>query len=127
VLGGILLAFFWWGSVFLLAVPVMGVLLIVGPHVLPEYRDPHAGRLDPLSAVLAIAAVLAMIFGLTQVVQDGLAPLPIAAVLAGLLIGMVWVRRQRRLADPMVDFGVFRHTTFDVAVLVNFLAVFVAV
>src|SRR5439155_1614303 len=83
--------------------------------------------LDPLSAVLAIAAVLAMIFGLTQVVQDGLAPLPIAAVVAGLLIGMVWVRRQRRLADPMIDLGLFRLPTFNAALTVNFLAIFVAV
>src|SRR6266540_4127527 len=127
ILGGILLAFFWWGSVFLLAVPVMGVLLIIGPRVLPEYRDPDAGRLDPLSAALAIAAVLGVIFGLTQVVQDGLAPLPIAAAAAGLLIGMAWVRRQRRLDDPMFDLGLFRLPTFIAALTINFLAIFVAV
>ena len=79
-----------------------------------------------VSAALAIAAVLGVIFGLTQVVQDGLAPLPIAAAAAGLLIGMVWVRRQRRLADPMIDLGLFRLPTFNAALTVNFLAIFVA-
>jgi DHA2 family multidrug resistance protein-like MFS transporter len=127
VLGGIMLAFFWWGSVFLLAVPVMVALLIVGPRVLPEYRDPDASRLDPLSAVLAIAAVLAVIFGLTQVVQEGLGPLPIAAVVVGLLVGVAWVRRQRRLTDPMIDLDLFRVPTFNAALTVNFLAIFVAV
>jgi len=127
VLGGILLQFFWWGSVFLLAIPVVAALLIVGPRVLPEYRAPEAGRLDPWSAVLAIAAVLPVIFGLTQVVQDGPGPLPIAAVVAGLLIGAVFVRRQQRLADPMIDLGLFRLPTFNAALTVNFLAIFVAV
>jgi DHA2 family multidrug resistance protein-like MFS transporter len=121
------LAFFWWGSVFLLALPVTATLLIVGPRVLPEYRSPDASRLDPLSAVLAIVAVLAVIFGLTQIVQDGLGPLPIAAVVAGLLVGAAWVRRQRRLADPMIDLELFRAPTFLAALTVNFLAIFVAV
>ena len=51
VLGGVMLELFWWGSVFLLALPVMGALLVLGPRVLPEYRDPDAGRLDLSSAV----------------------------------------------------------------------------
>ena len=67
-----MLEFFWWGSVFLLALPVMGALLVLGPRVLPEYRDPNAGRLDLLSAGMAIAAVLAVIYGLKQVAQEGL-------------------------------------------------------
>ncbi|HET9290023.1 MAG TPA: MFS transporter, partial [Actinomycetes bacterium] len=53
-LGGIMLELFWWGSVFLLALPVMAALLLLGPRVLPEYKDPDAGRLDPLSAGLSM-------------------------------------------------------------------------
>src|SRR5688572_25000243 len=67
LLGGLVLEFFWWGAVFLLAVPVMVVLLIVGPKLLPEYRDPQAGRIDLLSAAMSLAAVLAIIFGLKQI------------------------------------------------------------
>ena len=71
MLGGILLENFWWGSVFLLALPVMALLLVLGPIVLPEYRDPDAGRLDLVSAAMSLVAVLAVIFGLKQIAQDG--------------------------------------------------------
>src|SRR5213592_3462189 len=57
-LGGVLLEYFWWGSVFLVSVPMMVLLLVLGPILLPEFRDPEAGRPDPLSAVLSVAAVL---------------------------------------------------------------------
>jgi DHA2 family multidrug resistance protein-like MFS transporter len=67
LLGGLVLEFFWWGAVFLLAVPVMVALLALGPRFLPEYRDPEAGRLDLTSAALSLAAVLAVIFGLKQI------------------------------------------------------------
>ena len=72
LLGGVLLERFWWGSVFLLAVPVMALLLVVGPVLLPEYRDPDAGRLDLASAAMSLASVLAVIYGLKQLAQDGL-------------------------------------------------------
>ena len=56
--GGLLLENFWWGSVFLLDVPVMALLLVLGPLLLPEFRDPRPGRLDLLSAGLSLVAVL---------------------------------------------------------------------
>ena len=71
VLGGVMLELFWWGSVFLLALPVMAALLILGPRVLPEYRDPDAGRLDLLTAGMSVAAILAVIYGLKEIAQDG--------------------------------------------------------
>ena len=127
VLGGVLLEFFWWGSVFLLAVPVMAALLFLGPRVLPEYRDPDAGRLDLLSAAMSVVAVLAIIFGLKQVAQDGPGTSAVGAILIGLAVGVAWVRRQRQLADPMIDVSLFRIRTFNAALAVNFLAIFVAV
>ena len=127
VLGGLLLEFFWWGSVFLLALPVMAALLVLGPRVLPEYRDPDAGRLDPLSAAMSVAALLGMIFGLKQIVQGGAGPVPALAILAGLVIGVMWFRRQQRLADPMIDVGLFRIRAFSSALAVNFFTVFVAI
>ena len=127
VVGGVLLEFFWWGSVFLIALPVMALLLVLGPRVLPEYRDPAAGRLDLASAVMAIVAVLAVIFGLKQVAQEGVGLVPIAAVVGGLVVGVAWVRRQSGLADPMIDLALFRLPAFNAALAVNFLAVFVAV
>ena len=127
VLGGLALEYFWWGSVFLIAIPVMALLLILGPRILPEYRDPEAGRLDPASAVMAVGAVLAAIFGLKQIAQEGPTPLAIGAIVAGLVVGALWVRRQRQLADPMIDLALFRVPAFNAALVVNFLAIFVVV
>src|SRR5918999_1338349 len=108
VLGGVLLEFFWWGSVFLLAVPVMAALLVLGPVLLPEFRDPEAGRLDLFSAALSLISVLAVIYGLKQIVQDGLGWLPVLAIVAGLVVGLAFVRRQTKLADPLIDLALFR-------------------
>ena len=86
VLGGVRLERFWWGSVFLLALPVMAALLILGPRVLPEYRDSNAGRFDLVSAGLSLGAVLAVIFALKEVTQNGIGPVPVWTVLLGLLL-----------------------------------------
>src|SRR5215212_7686926 len=107
LLGGTLLEWFWWGSVFLLAVPVMALLLLLGPILLPEFRNPDAGRLDLVSAALSVVAVLAVIYGLKQVAQDGLERWSLLSILAGLAIGMVFLRRQRTLADPLIDLRLF--------------------
>jgi DHA2 family multidrug resistance protein-like MFS transporter len=127
VLGGAMLELFWWGSVFLLALPVMAALLVLGPRVLPEYRDPDAGRLDLPSAALSVTAVLAAIFGLKEIAQDGLGVAAVGSIVAGLAIAVLFVRRQRRLADPMIDVGLFRIGAFNAALATNFLAIFVAI
>jgi DHA2 family multidrug resistance protein-like MFS transporter len=111
--GGVVLEFFWWGAVFLLAVPVMALLLVLGPKFLPEYRDPEAGRPDLASAALSLAAVLAVIFGLKQIAQDGLAWLPVLSIVGGVAIGRVFVWKQRRLADPFIDLELFRSRAFS--------------
>jgi DHA2 family multidrug resistance protein-like MFS transporter len=113
VVGGLMLEFFWWGSVFLLALPVMALLLILGPILLPEFKNPDAGRIDLWSAVLSLAAVLLVIYGLKQIAQDGLEPLYAASIAAGLAVGWVFVRRQTTLADPMIDLRLFRIRAFS--------------
>lgn len=113
LVGGLLLENFWWGSVFLLGVPVMGLLLVVGPLLLPEYRDPNPGRFDLFSAALSLAAVLLVIFGLKQIAQDGLGWMPAVFVTAGLLTGVVFVQRQRTLDDPLIDLRLFRVPAFS--------------
>jgi MFS transporter, DHA2 family, multidrug resistance protein len=127
VLGGLMLEFFWWGSVFLLALPVMAALLILGPRVLPEYRDPDAGRLDLVSAAMAITSVLTVIYGLKLLAQDGIGTEALVAIVGGFAIGTLWVLRQGRLKDPMIDISLFRLRMFDTALVINFLAIFVAV
>jgi MFS transporter, DHA2 family, multidrug resistance protein len=123
--GGVLLEWFWWGSVFLLAVPVMALLLVLGPFLLPEYRDPAAGRPDLASAALSLAAVLPVVYGLKELAQDGPGWLPALAVLAGLAVGAAFVRRQRRLADPLLDLGLFADRAFSASLVTNTLSFFV--
>ncbi|MGQ0776096.1 MAG: MFS transporter [Pseudonocardiales bacterium] len=115
LIGGALLEFFWWGSAFLIGVPVMVLLLAVGPVLLPEYRDRQAGRLDLPSAAMALTAVLGVIYGLKQVAENGLAVLPVLAIVAGLVVGVVFVRRQRKLATPLIDLGLFGERTFSIS------------
>jgi len=124
LLGGILLEWFWWGSVFLLAVPVMALLLVLGPLLLPEFRDPQAGRLDLVSAALSVAAVLAVIYGLKQLPRDGFGWPPAVSIVAGLAAGVVFVRRQHRLADPLLDLRLFRSRAFTAALTTNLLSFF---
>src|SRR4051812_36773929 len=69
--GGLLLERFWWGSVFLIGVPIMGLLLVVGPLLLPEYREPNAGKPDLISAALSLCAVLSVIYGMKSWAKDG--------------------------------------------------------
>lgn len=125
--GGVMLEYFWWGSVFLLALPVMALLLVLGPRVLPEYRDPEAGRLDLRSAGMSLAAILAVIFGLKEIAQDGIGWLAVFSIIAGLILGTLFARRQNGLADPLIDLRLFRIRAFSASLVTYFLSVFVAV
>lgn len=125
LLGGVLLEWFWWGSVFLLAVPLMGLLLVLGPLLLPESRDPRAGRLDLVSAALSLAAVLAVVYGLKELAQDGLGWLPAIAIMAGVAVGVAFARRQHVLADPLLDLRLFRIPAFTAALGTNVVSFFI--
>jgi len=125
VVGGVILAHFWWGAVFLINVPIMLLLLGLGPYLLREFRDPNAGRIDIMSAVQSMAAVLAIIYGIKRIAESGLAPLPLFAIGAGLLIGAYFVQRQSELADPLIDVGLFRMPGFSAALATNIVALFV--
>jgi len=125
LIGGVLLQYFWWGSVFLIGVPVMLLLLVLGPVLLPEYRIPDGRRLDLLSAALSLVAVLAVIYGLKRIVQDGLRWPAVFSILSGLALGITFVRRQRRLANPLIDLQLFRSRAFSAALVLYLLGTFV--
>jgi MFS transporter, DHA2 family, multidrug resistance protein len=127
VVGGIFLELFWWGSVFLIGVPVMGLLLVLGPRTLPEYRDPNARRLDLRSAAMSLLAILGVVYGLKQIAQDGIAVVPVLSIVAGVLLGIVFVRRQLRLASPIVDVRLFRIRGFTASLGTYLLGIFVVV
>ncbi|MFL5469991.1 MAG: MFS transporter [Gemmatimonadaceae bacterium] len=126
LLGGVVLQYFWWGAVFLRGVPVMALLLIVGPRLLPEYRDPNAKRLDLLSAALSLSAVLLVIFGLKRVAEHGVEAIALIPVVAGVVVGIVFVRRQRNLEHPLIELQLFKSHTFTAALATYMLATFAA-
>jgi len=126
LVGGLMLQRFHWGSVFLLAVPVMALLLAVAPRLLPEFRDPAAPRLDLPSAALSLSSVLAVIYGLKRLAEHGAGRVPAATILAGAALGIVFLRRQRRLAHPLVDLDLFRSPALSTALVTYTLALFVA-
>jgi len=117
LVGGFMLEHFWWGSVFLLGVPVMVLLLATAPFLLPEYRDPHAGRLDLPSVFLSLLSILPIVYGLKEMARLGLDPLALAAIAVGLGFSLVFIARQRRLADPLFDLALFSNRAFTTAVL----------
>src|SRR5258706_13164824 len=122
LVGGLLLEYFWWGSVFLIAVPVMVLLLLLAPIWLPEFKDPVATRMDLTSATLSLAAVLAVIYGLKHIAQNGFGWMPVWIILAGVVVGYVFVRRQKTLADALLDLRLFRVPAFSASLATNILA-----
>jgi MFS transporter, DHA2 family, multidrug resistance protein len=125
VLGGVMLRYFPWWSVFLLAVPVMALLLLAGPRLLPESRDETARRLDLGSVALSLGAVLSVIHGLKVYVQDGSGPLPLLSVAVGLVLGTIFVRRQGRVREPLIDLRLLRSPAFGGALATYLLATLV--
>jgi DHA2 family multidrug resistance protein-like MFS transporter len=126
LLGGLVLQRFPWGAVFLLSVPVMFLILAAGPRLLPEFRDPNAGRLDLKSAGLSLVSVLLVIYGVKRSAEHGFGWLPAATFAAGLAVGAVFLARQRRIPDPFVDLRLFRRSVFSAALATNVFGVFVA-
>ncbi len=126
LVGGLLLQFFWWGSVFLVSVPVMGLILILGPRLLPEYRDPNAGKPDVLSAGLSLVAVLGTIYGLKDIAVHGVSATAGLSIMLGLAAGGLFVRRQRQLSDPFVDLSLFRVPAFTSVLITYTLSILAA-
>ncbi|MCJ7993467.1 MFS transporter [Rhizobium cremeum] len=124
LIGGVLLQYFHWGSVFLINVPVMLVLIIAAPFLLPEYRGEEAGRIDLPSVGLSLATVLPIIYGFKKIATDGMDPFYFVPVALGLTFGALFVRRQRRLPDPLIDLSLFRIPAFLASLLVNLAGVF---
>ncbi|MFF2088435.1 MFS transporter [Nocardia sp. NPDC058176] len=125
LVGGAMLENFWWGSVFLVAVPAMVLLLASGPVLLPEYKDPNPGKLDLLSALLSLLAVMSVIYGIKELAKDGWSIEAAGVLAAGLALGTVFVLRQRRLTDPLIDLRLFGNVRFSgslVALMIAMLA-----
>lgn len=124
VVGGIILEYYSWGAVFLVSIPVMVLLLILGPLLLPEYKDPKAGRIDLLSALMSLAAILSIVYGLKSSFQYGLTGLTIGFIFIGLIIGSLFIQRQKKLDHPFIDIGFFKDRKFTTALILHMLTAF---
>jgi DHA2 family multidrug resistance protein-like MFS transporter len=126
VVGGMVLQSFEWGAVFLLAVPIMVLLLAVGPVLLPEYKDPDGGRLDLASVALSLAAILPVIYGLKGLATDGSVALSLGSIVLGLAVAVLFVRRQKTVATPLIDVKLFSSRAFTIAATALLLTMFIA-
>ncbi|WP_188299442.1 MFS transporter [Streptomyces sp. CBMA156] len=117
VVGGVLLEHFWWGSVFLLNIPVLILLLVFGAWLLPESRDPKPGRWDVLSVLLSLAGVIGVVYAIKEAAAHGVDrwDVPVTFVLGAAAL-FVFVRRQLRLETPLLDVRLFRDRRFTAAV-----------
>jgi DHA2 family multidrug resistance protein-like MFS transporter len=114
VLGGVMLQHFWWGSIFLLSVPVAVLVLVFGPLLLPEFRRTAPGRLDPVSVLLSLLTVLPVVYGIKNLAAGtDSRPIAIAAIVVGLTSGYVFTRRQLTSADPLLDLRLFGRRSFS--------------
>jgi MFS transporter, DHA2 family, multidrug resistance protein len=118
IVGGALLEHFWWGSVFLINVPivVLGVVLI--QLIVPESRNPHPGRLDPVGVVLEVVGLVLVIYALIKVGDAGSVrpPQVWATFLVGAIVLAIFVQYERRIDHPMLDIALFKEPRFSAAV-----------
>lgn len=118
VVGGILLEHYGWEAAFLVALPVVALLLVAAPFLLPEYRAPQQGRLDLPSVALSLLALLPIVYGIKQLAKDGIGAGATLIIVGGLVFMALFIRRQRRLSSPLIDLGLFSSRAFSVALLV---------
>jgi DHA2 family multidrug resistance protein-like MFS transporter len=124
LVGGFLLAHFWWGSVFLMGVPVMLIFLVVGPLLLPEFKDPIASKFDLPSAGLLIITTLTIIYGIKQMAEHGASLLYVLSITVGLVVGFIFLRRQKTLHNPLIDLQLFKKPAFSASLGALMVALF---
>ncbi|WP_044364980.1 MFS transporter [Streptomyces natalensis] len=123
VLGGFLLGHFWWGSVFLINLPVMALLVVVGIRVIPESRHPDPGPWDIPSVALSLVGIVGVVYAIKEAAVHGYRGDILAAGLIGLLALFVFVRRQLSLDSPLLNMKLFHHRGFSGAVLADLLTI----
>lgn len=125
--GGLLLEHFWWGSVFLINIPIMALTLVLGRLLLPESRDPNPGRYDLISVLLSMGALLPVVYGMKQLAAGESGWLAMATIVSGLALGLIFVRRQLKLDNPLIDVRLFALRRFRMGVITNLILTFALV
>ncbi|MFD8430919.1 MFS transporter [Streptomyces coelicoflavus] len=123
VVGGFLLEHFWWGSVFLINLPVMAVLVVVGVRLLPESRNPNPGPWDLLSVALSLVGMVGVVYAIKEAAAHGFAWATLGAGLLGAAALYGFVRRQLTMPVPLLDMRLFRNRGFSGAVLADLLTI----
>lgn len=118
LVGGVLLEAFWWGAAFLVALPIVAVVLVAAPLLLPEYRAPASGRFDFPSVGLSLAAILPVIYFVKSASETGPTAGAVGVLAVGIAAGVTFVRRQRVLPSPLLDVRLFGNRTFAAALAV---------
>ncbi|MGW4364259.1 MFS transporter [Nocardia takedensis] len=116
IIGGLLLHHFWWGAVFLINLPVLLILLAFGPFLLPEHRSTVLGPLDLPSVALSIGGILPVVYAVKHAAAEGVDAQSLIILVFGAAMLTLFVRRQRHLAEPLLDLRLFRRAQFSVAI-----------
>ncbi|MGW0251541.1 MFS transporter [Nocardia goodfellowii] len=116
IIGGLLLHHFWWGSVFLINLPVLLVLLALGPILLPEHRSSALGPIDLPSVALSIGGILPLIYAVKHAAAEGIDVEALALAVIGIVVLTLFVRRQTHLTEPLLDLRLFTRPAFSVAI-----------
>ncbi|MEO8644746.1 MFS transporter [Pseudomonas sp.] len=122
LVGGVLLQFFSWGAIFLLAVPVLVPLLILGPLLLPESERDSSGPLDLISILQSMVALSALVYGIKHSASNGADSTALTAFIVGVVAGRMFVLRQCRLPVPLMDLSLFRSSIFSGSVVINLMS-----
>jgi len=122
---GLLLEHFYWGSVLMVNLPVVALIVGAGAWALPEARSETKHPLDPISVAYSTAGIFGVVYGITELAHAGARSWPAYVALAfGILLLLVFLRRQRRLPIPLLDLQLFSEVRFTAAIVAELVIVF---
>ncbi|WP_416906108.1 MFS transporter [Micromonospora echinospora] len=124
LVGGVLLEHYWWGSVFVINLPIMLLVLISVALLVPESRNPAAARFDLVSAALSVAAIVPLVWAVKHTAKSGIDVAGLLAAALSVGAALVFVRRQRALRTPLVDVTLFARPAFTGTILVSLITIF---
>ncbi|MBD8512846.1 MFS transporter [Photobacterium sp. 2_MG-2023] len=119
LVGGVLLQYYDWQSVFLVALPFLAPVILFAPFCLPESEKQPAFSIDYWSITLSLVAMVSLMFALKHGATEGIDALAISTFICGLVFGVLFVRRQLALKDPLLDLKLFTIPAFSVSIAVN--------